>query len=271
MDLGTFYVFSGCSFTDMGGSWARQLADDVIKDNKRTKVAAKSGAGNDFIANSTITAALQAEKQGYRPDITIMWSSPSRFEFPMHPSMPFSKELFNKNKKQKNDFNPGIFYILPNGKQDEKRTENFWLLQAGNVTEKTKWSDIPMIDKDYQKTFRYFQEYIWNLNFQWYNTLRAMISVQNFCEIKNWKYRFTVFRSCFGEYQRNCAPQFKNLQNEIKWKKFFFTDDKDGGLREYTLDNVNTWEDGYDNHPSVEAHSKFLYDFWLPKFPGVYI
>lgn len=264
------YVFSGCSFTDMHLSWARQLAKDVIRDNRRTKIAAKSGAGNDFIANSAVNAALQAEKDGFKPDISIMWSSPARFEFPMHPTMPFSTELFNFNKKQNNDFNPGIPDTLPNGIADKKLIENFWLLQAGKVTKKNEWSCVRAIDKEYQKAFRYFQEFIWNYNYHWYSTLRSILNVQNFCEAKNWPYRFTIFRSCLEEYKKHCAPQFKLLQDEVKWDKFIFTDDNDGGLREYNMRTVNTWDDGYDNHPSYEAHEKFLYDFWLPKFPEVY-
>lgn len=265
-----FYIFGGCSFVDMPNSWARQIQTDLIKDYDKAKNTAKSGAGNDFISTSALHTALQAEQNGFRPDITIMWSHPSRYEIPLDMNSPYVDKLFDENIKQKNDFNPGIFYEDHRGEIDRSRQDNFWLLQCSKVTSKTKWSNDPKVNKAYIETFENFQKYLWNLNYQWYNTLRAILLVQNICESKGWEYRFTVFRSYVREFKKYCSPQFQMYQDCVKWDKFIFTDDTDGGLREYTLNTVNTWDDGFDMHPSKEAHEKFVYDFWLPKFPGVY-
>lgn len=266
-----FYLFGGCSFTDMHDSWARQIATDIIKDPNSSKNCAKSGAGNDFIGTSVLHHALEAEKQGFVPDVSIMWSSPSRYEVPIsQKETPFVKDLFNTNNEQSNDFNPGTFFENSAGNIDRTTADNWWLMQCSKVTSKTEWTKISKIDKEYVKTFEYFQEYLWNLNYQWYSTLKSILLMQNICKTKKWNYRFMVHRDGFGEHIQFCSPQFKTIQNEIDWDNFIFTDNRDGGLREYTLATVNTWDDGYDNHPSKEAHSKFVYDFLLPNFPGEY-
>lgn len=271
MAIKTFYIFGGCSFTDMPNSWARVIQDRYIKNNL-SKNCAKAGAGNRFIAAAVIDTALRAEKLGQKPDISIMWSSPTRYELPIHEEeTPYSKFLFETNKMQNNDFNPGTYFhndIV--GDIDRSTINNFWLMQCSKVTEKTKWAHNKNIDKKYVDTFIDFQTYLWNSNYQWFNTLQSILSVQWLCESKGWDYRFSTFREGLGEFIKNCAPQFLSLQNEINWNKFVFTDTNYGGLREFTLNTVNTWDDGYDNHPSYEAHKLFVDEFWLQKFPGVY-
>jgi hypothetical protein len=103
------YIFSGCSFTDMHNSWARYICNKMPWGIYT--INAKSGAGNTFISTAAITAALQAESRGETPDISIMWSSPSRFEFPIHPNQtPHFNQLFDMNKMGENDFNPGFYF-----------------------------------------------------------------------------------------------------------------------------------------------------------------
>ena len=121
-----------------------------------------------------------------------------------------------------------------------------------------------------QIPFEKFQEILWNSNYQWHNTLTSILSVQWLCETKKWPYRFTTFREGLGEYIKHCSPQFLSLQQEINWDKFVFTDNNYGGLREFTLSTINTWDDGYDNHPSHDAHKLFVNDFWLKQFPNIY-
>lgn len=267
-----FYIFGGCSFTDMPNSWARVIQDSYISDFKSSRNCAKAGAGNKFISASVIDTALKVEKMGYIPDISIMWSSPTRFELPIDRNeTPYVRELFETNNRQNNDFNPGTYlHVDVTGEVDRSSFSNFWLMQCSKVTKKTKWAHKSHIDDQYVDTFEKFQNLLWNSNFQWFNTLTSILSVQWLCESKGWPYRFTTFREGLGDYIKNCSTQFLSLQQEILWNKFVFTDDNYGGLREFTLDTINTWDDGYDNHPSYEAHRLFVEEFWLPRFPGVY-
>jgi len=270
MGLKKFYIFGGCSFTDMPGSWARVIQEEVLGKTPSRNVS-KSGSGNRFIANAVIDCALKAEREGYVPDISVMWSAPSRVEFPIHEKdTPFASQLFNRNKLADNDFNPGLFCTESALGEFQRITENYWLLNGGIVSEKTKWSDIEGIDLQYVDAFRSYMHYFWNQNNMWQQTLTNILLVQQMCELKGWDYRFTTFRAYVKEYKTWCANQFVTLQDEINWKKFLFTNIEDGGLREYTLDNLNTWDDGYDNHPSHEAHKDFVYNFWLLHHKGVY-
>jgi hypothetical protein len=267
-----FYIFGGCSFTDMHDSWARYIQSNIISNTKFSKNSAKSGAGNSFISSSVIDSALRASEKGFLPDISIMWSSPVRFEIPIHQDeTPYVNDLFESNRLSKSDFNPGTYYHKDiTGEIDRSTLNNFWLMQCSKVTEHTKWAHQKFIDKEYVNMFINFQKYLWNTNAHWYNTIRSILQVQWMCESKGWNYRFMTHREGFGQYILTCAPQFKSMQDSIDWSKWIFTDKNYGGLREYTLNNINTWDDGYDNHPSKEAHKMFVDDFLLPQLPGVY-
>lgn len=269
--MNKFYIFGGCSFTDMPNSWARVIQRNYLSNPRLSRNCAKSGAGNKFIASAAIDTAIKAEKAGFLPDISIMWSSPTRFELPISDNTPFVNELFEENKRQGNDFNPGTFLHYDiNGEVDQTSIENFWLMQCSKVTNKTKWAHDKKIDELYVDAFEKFQFLLWNNNHQWHNTLMSILSVQWLCEIKKWPYRFTTFREGLGEFVKHCSPQFMSLQNEIDWGKFVFTDNNYGGLREFTLSTINTWDDGYDNHPSYDAHALFVDNFWLKHFPHTY-
>lgn len=267
-----FYVFGGCSFTDMPGSWARFIQENILLDFKNSKNCAKSGAGNRFIATAAINTALRVAEKGFLPDVTIMWSGPNRFEIPIHETdTPYVNDIFESNRILGNDFNPGIFHHLDvTGDIDRTTLNNFWLMQCSKVTDDTRWSHNKKIDKEYVETFVRFQQYLWNLNAQWHNTLTSILEVQWLCESKGWPFRFMTFREGLGEFINHCAPQFQILQDSVDWNKWLFTDNNYGGLREFTLNTVNTWDDGYDNHPSHDAHRLFVNDFLLPKLPGVY-
>jgi hypothetical protein len=267
-----FYIFGGCSFTDMPGSWARHIQENILSDPKSSKNCAKSGAGNRFISAAVIDTALRAEEKGYQPDISIMWSGPSRFEIPIHENeTPYINEIFESNRMTGSDFNPGTYFhkdIV--GDIDRSTLNNFWLMQCSKVTDHTRWAHERFIDKEYVETFAKFQQYLWNTNAHWHNTLTAILQVQWLCESKEWPYRFMTFREGFGDYVLTCAPQFRSIQHAIDWNKWVFTDDNYGGLREFTLNTVNTWDDGYDNHPSRQAHQLFVEQLLIPRFPDVY-
>lgn len=265
-----FYIFGGCSFTDMHNSWARVISRDLLKERNCRNVA-KSGAGNVFISTAVIDCAIKAEAEGYTPDISVMWSAPSRIEFPLNPNeTPYFKDLFDANKKSNSDMNPGLFAITNITNGHDYNDDNWWLLNGGNVSRKTQWSDNKKINQEYVSAFESYQMYFSNSSLHWHNTLMCILNLQNLCEVKGWNYRFTTFRDYVDEYKTYCPTQFKTIQTAINWNKFQFTDDNTGGLREYTLNNLNTWDDGYDNHPSHEAHEDFVYNFWLKKFPEVY-
>lgn len=270
--MNKFYVFGGCSFTDMPRSWARYIQEHILSESKNSKNCAKSGAGNRFIATAAIDTALRAAEKGFLPDVTIMWSGPNRFEIPIHENeTPYVYDIFQSNKMLGNDFNPGTFYhtdII--GDIDRSTLNNFWIMQCSKVTDNTRWSHKKHIDKEYVETFLRFQQYLWNLNAQWHNTLTSILEVQWLCESKGWPYRFMTFREGLGEFVQHCAPQFKSLQDSVNWNNWIFTDNNYGGLREFTLNTINTWDDGYDNHPSHDAHKLFVDEFLLPQLPEVY-
>jgi len=254
----------------MPNSWARVICRNVLNDRNCRNVA-KSGAGNVFISTAVIDCALKAEAEGFLPSVDVMWSAPSRIEFPLTSNeTPYFKDLFENNKRNNSDMNPGLYAIESLYGEHDKNEANWWILNGGNVSSKTQWSYNKSIDKEYVTAFEKFQMYFSTTNLHWHSTLMSILNVQNLCKLKGWKYRFTTFRRYINEYKTYCAPQFKTIQDAIDWDKFMFTDNTDGGLREYTLDNLDTWDDGYDNHPSYEAHEDFVNNFWLKKFSEEY-
>lgn len=270
MAVNKFYIFGGCSFTDMPNSWARVIQRDVLKERNCRNVS-KSGAGNTFISTAVIDCALKAEAEGYTPDISVMWSAPSRIEFPMHEKeTPHAKMMFKGNEFGNNDMNPGLFAFDGLTGDFRRAIDNYWILNGGAVSEKTQWSWNKNVDMQFVKAFQNYAYYFWNQHTQWHNTLTAYLLVQNMAEARGWTYRASTFRDYVKDYKTWCADQFVTLQNAVNWNKFKFTDDHTGGLREYTLNNLNTWDDGYDNHPSYEAHEDFVNNFWLKHFKGVY-
>lgn len=270
MDKLKWFIFGGCSFTDMHNSWARVIQRDVLGERNCQNVS-KSGAGNKFISTAVINCALLAEQRGFIPDISIMWSHPGRIEFPLTSSeTPYFNKLFNNNKAQNNDMNPGLYALKDLQSDHDYHDENWWILNGGNVSDKTNWSKDRAIDDEYVDAFIKYQKYFSTTNNHWHNTLTSMLLVQNMAEVRGWHYRATVFREYLEFYKSMCAPQFILLQESIDWNLFTFTNDTDGGLREYTLSNLNTWDDGYDNHPSYEAHEDFVNNFWLTKHGSDY-
>jgi hypothetical protein len=249
--MNDYFIFGGCSFTGMHNSWARQLSHKI--NPNRCDIAARAGAGNTFIANNVLHHAFIAKINHYVPNITIMWSHPSRFDFPLHPKeSPHYKKIFFKNETYKQDFNPTYY--------DEN---NWWLLGCGNGHIDFTRSDNEAINDEYVKGFAEYHKMFWNSTYQWLNTLQSILLVQSVCEANNWPYRFTVYNNFMKTYNV-CSDSVLALNKFINWEKFTFTDDNYGGLREHTLQNLNTWDDGYDMHPSYEAHTDFLDNFWLP-------
>jgi hypothetical protein len=252
-----FYIFGGCSFTAMPKSWARQLTQKI--NPSRCHVAAHAGAGNTMISTSVLHHAFTAQINKYTPDITVMWSHPSRFDFPLNPKeSPHYEKLFNRNKLEGADFNPSYY--------DDKR---YWLLGCGNGHLDFTRSNIKVVDQKYVKAYSEHHKTIWNTTYQWFSTLQAILLVQSVCEANGWKYRFTVYNNFIKHYVDQ-SEHILALYKMINWDNFTFTDKEYGGLREYTLANTNTWDDGYDCHPSAKAHTDFLDNFWLEKFPNDY-
>lgn len=245
------FIFGGCSFVAMPNSWARQLTQKI--NPNRCDVSAHAGAGNTMIAHSVLHQAFVQQINKLTPDITIMWSHPSRYDFPLNPTeTPYYNHLFYSNNNEGTHFNPAYY--------DEN---NYWLLGCGNGHIDFTRASTRSFNQTYVQAFRSHHQMVWNKTHQWMNTLQAILLIQSVCEANNWPYRFAVYNNYMKDYVDESNAMLA-VYKMIKWDKFTFVDDEYGGLREYTLANLNTWDDGYDMHPSYEAHTEFLENFWLP-------
>ena len=252
-----YFIFGGCSFTAMPNSWARQLTHRINPDV--CYIAAHAGGGNTIIANSVIDAAWKAIINKKTPDITIMWSHPSRYDIPINKEeTPHYSKIFLRNKQDRNDFNPAVYDRF-----------NYWLLGCGNGHIDFTRSGTKAVNTEYVNAFKEHHKMFWNSTTQWLNTLQAILLIQSLCDANNWSYRFLVYNNFMKHYIKQ-SDHIVAISKMIKWDKFTFTDDEYGGLREYTLSHLNTWDDGYDMHPSHEAHYDFLDNFFLPKFMNEY-
>lgn len=252
------FIFGGCSFTAMPHSWARQLSHRIDPDV--CSIAAHSGGGNTVISNSVIDAAWKASTKNLTPDITIMWSHPSRYDIPINKEeTPYYSKIFWRNKQIEGfTFNPTTFDRF-----------KYWLLGCGNAYIGFDRSCIEAVNTEYVEAYRAHHKMFWNSTTQWLNTLQAILLIQSLCDANSWNYRFLVYNNFMKDYVKQ-SDHILAISKMIKWDKFSFTDNNYGGLREYTLSHLNTWDDGYDKHPSHEAHTDFLDNFFLPKFNSIF-
>ena len=250
-------LFAGCSFTAMPDSWARQMAD--MFPQYKTQVIAKHGAGNDFIARSIIYEYERQKAMGFDVShIFVMWSGCERHEILLDKKIfkhlkPWSTQLCTYKRD-------GEW-----GEQTEERELDFaWLKSGGAYGSYDFDASVMKIENDMMN--RYMENYYRVHSYEYFNfkSLEHFHTVQMFCKANKVTLINLTHRNIIGPiYEVIDSKEFKYIYDLIDWRQWFFHNGF-GGLREWTLDNTNKWDDGYDNHPHKDAHAEYIEKFIKP-------
>tara|TARA_B100001287_G_scaffold276353_1_gene286864 strand:- start:1190 stop:2011 length:822 start_codon:yes stop_codon:yes gene_type:complete len=260
-------LYAGCSFTAMHDSWARQMVD-MFPEHK-SQVIAKHGAGNDFIARS-IVYEVERQKELGTPvtHVFVMWSGPTRHEIML------DTNIFNKLKPWSTEIST-YKRVGEWGEQLEENELDFaWAKSGGSYG--TFNYEASEIDIENKMLDNYFENY-YKVNSNEYFNFRSLEDfhyVQMYCKVNQITLINLTFRDIIGPMHKVIDPSFSAgdkssvhkyayLYALIDWRQWYFYDHH-GGLREWNLENTNTWDDGYDNHPDKQAHKEYIEKFIKP-------
>ena len=260
--MGKVILFAGCSFTAMEDSWARQLAHKWRNDYK-SQVIAKHGAGNDFIARSIIYEIDRQRDIGTPvTHVFVMWSGPSRHE------LMIDTNIFNKLKPWSTELSTYKRQGEWGEQPQEKNLDFAWAKSGGKYGGYN--FDVSEIDIENKMLDNYFENYYKVNSNEYFNfkSLESFHYAQLYCKANNVTLINLTFRDIISPIHAVISPSFvaedkssihnyAYLYKAIDWTNWFFYKDF-GGLREWTLDNTNKWDDGYDNHPHAEAHAEYI-------------
>ena len=245
-------LVNGCSFTAQVRSpgakdsivpWADHVAHHFHVPECDYMNWAQGGAGNFYIANSTID---RIESAGLKPNdtlILVMWSGLSRKDIRI------SQEYFE---------------ILQDYNCKNSIDGNYYLCSGGAVN---SWWHHPAVKPCFFNVYRASN---------WQSLVRDSISyimhLQNYLESKQFRYKFLSFINYWQadrilpvdqEYVIERVFCQQELQTKIDFSKWIFVNQDKDGLYEYALLLGDVQDDGF--HPAARAHESFAKNIVIPK------
>ena len=214
-------LVNGCSFSRGPTAWPYHLT------NVNLVNLACSGAGNDYIFNSTI-AELSQRSYDF---VAIMWSQPSRIDVKVNDISQFSETPYTSAyQATRNDWAEKVIDPV----NDQDYVEKDWVYGCGFLN-----SDSTLI-----KTKLFDQHYFYQDDQQFnYLTLIKMITMQNTLKQMGIPYLFTYFRDYAGNLAR--IPHLYNMLDQSR----IYNDENI-----YTITKNNNWFDEDGSHPGSQAH-----------------
>ena len=217
-------LVNGCSFSRGPTAWPYHLNDVNVVN------LACSGAGNDYIFNSTI-AELGQRLYDF---VVIMWTQPSRVDFKVNDIEQFSDSPYTSAYQlTRNDWAGKVIDPI----NDQDYIEKDWVYGCGFLNSDTALLKTKLFDQVY-----YYQD---DAQFN-YLTLVKMIAMQNTLKQMNIPYLFTYFR----DYASNLA-KIPHLYNMLDQSRIY------NKQNIYAITKDNNWYDADRLHPSIEAHKKW--------------
>lgn len=233
-------IVSGCSFTDSGAygsSWAEYTANHL---GLNCINLAKSGAGNDYIANSIIDTVYS-----YNPEETIvivMWSGPGRKDLVVSSEY---WETLQYPYKTKTNWDEDKHYVFSGGMANS-------------------WLDNPDAKKLFYFLYKSSDPYTFTKN-----TLLNFLNLEN--SLVGYKFKFTSFINFWdpniesgpsGDYSLGHFGPKLQIYDRIKFNNWFFVDEKRNGFYEFAKKLNLLSEDDF--HPDITAHKKFAEEIVIP-------
>jgi len=173
-------ITAGYSFTNCGMSWPYHI------ENQNVYNVGTVGAGNGYISRAAIWECENLLKNGIPTEeisLIIMWSGIDRFEVLSTSDSPLHKDYIGESKDR---------WWLSNYNQNLDERESVWLKSS---IPDMDWDNRAVIDlfKQYWKYFYTEEESI-------LKTLEYILRDQNYCKVKNIKYKFCSWQNLFNKY-----------------------------------------------------------------------
>ena len=197
-------VTSGCSFTNCGMTWPYHLKGHDVRN------VGTVGAGNRYISRAAMYECESLIKEGINVDdifLIVMWSGIDRTEF-----------LSTKDNIMHKDYITGDEdrWWLANFVHGMSEDDSVWLKSSG-AGQIGHYKNIAVNDL-FKSRFKLFFE-----NQQsFFDTLECIIMLQNYCELKGIKYKFSCWQNIFNDY-RFKIPKGYNREGEVLWPSEFWT------------------------------------------------
>jgi hypothetical protein len=217
-------LVNGCSFSRGPTAWPYHIPNVNIVN------LACSGAGNDYIFNSTI-AELSQRSYDF---VAIMWTQPSRIDVKVNDITQFSKTPYTSAyQSTRNDWAEKVVYPI----NDQDYVEKDWVYGCGFLNR----------DQELLKTKLFDQHYYYQDSAQFnYLTLIKMIAMQNTLKQMNIPYLFTYFRN----YESDLA-EIPHLYQLLDQSRIY------NQQNIYTITQNNNWYDKDGLHPGLQAHQQW--------------
>jgi hypothetical protein len=217
-------LVNGCSFSRGPTAWPYHLS------NVNLVNLACSGAGNDYIFNSTI-AELSQRRYDF---VAIMWTQPSRIDVKVNDITQFSETCYTSHyQSTRNDWAEKVIDPI----NDQDYVEKDWVYGCGFLNSESALLKTKLFDR------HYFYQDAAQFN---YLTLIKMIAMQNTLKQMQIPYLFTYFR----DYEADLAT-IPHLYQQLDQSRIY------NQQNIYTITQTNNWYDKDGLHPGVEAHQRW--------------
>ena len=171
---------SGCSFTNCGKSWPYHIKEHDVYN------VGSAGAGNGYISRAAIYQCERLLESGTNVEdifLIVMWSGIDRFEVLSTKDSPLHRDYIGESQDR---------WWMSNYNQNLYERESVWLK-----------SSIPDMDWDNRAVidlFKQYWKYFYTEEESFLKTLEYILRVQNYCKVKNIKYKFCCWQNIFNKY-----------------------------------------------------------------------
>ena len=173
-------ITAGCSFTNCGMSWPYHI------ENQNVYNVGTVGAGNGYISRAAIWQCEDILRRGVDTEdifLIVMWSGVDRFEVLSSNKSPLHKDYISGGKNR---------WWLSNYNRDIHESESVWLKSSIPYMQ---WDNMAVRD-----LFDKYWKYLYSEQESFLKTLEYILRVQNYCEVKNIKYKFCSWQNIFNQY-----------------------------------------------------------------------
>lgn len=240
-------VVNGCSYTqdgELGRFWGQVLRDEVNPEHYCN--LARGGAGNFYIANSTIEYLETQNLDPTETMVVVMWSGTGRKDMRIAGSWYYHlQEQYRYGVKAEQDDN---YYIFSGG------LTNSWT--ANSVTKEMftwlyKVSDPQTLCKD---------------------SIMHFINLENYLKVKGYQYLFTSYCNYWnhdaesspisGDYSIGHFLKDSAVYKNFDFDNWFFVDSDQNCLGEFA-DSRGLMDST--RHPTHAAHEQFVQEVVVPR------
>jgi len=217
-------LVNGCSFSRGPTAWPYHIP------NVNVVNLACSGAGNDYIFNSTISELGQRSYDF----VVLMWTQPARIDVKVNDIAQFTDTPYTSAyQSAQNDWAEKVIDPV----NDQDYVEKDWVYGCGFLNSEPALLKTRLFDRHY-----FYQD---DTQFN-YLTLVKMIAMQNTLKQMNTPYLFTYFR----DYESDLA-KIPHLYNMLDQSCIYKKENI------YTITKDNNWFDEDGSHPGIQAHQRW--------------